>query len=241
MTEAEKKEIVEKFKAWFRDNLAIAHKRNTEKLKDINKFQINPFLLHYLASFFEGNTEPESLAKVLVYPRVLGTSITTSFGTGMQRFITQILGAYGSVTAGIDVEFIDQLDGRRKYCQLKSGPNAINRDDVDTIENHFRSIKNLARTNNLDLRYGDLVFALMYGERKEVNSFIPILEGRDVVVLVGEEFWHRFTGDQTFYRHLIVAAGEVAQEINMKESINEVVQALSKDINQKYDDLFGEN
>lgn len=239
MTEQERAAIIDKFKDWFRDNLAFRHKANTEKLTDITEFKINPFLLHYLSSFLEGNTNPDSLAKALVYPRILGTSITTSFGMGMQKFITGILGTYGSVTSGIDIEFMDHGDGRKKYCQLKSGPNALNRDDVDTIDNHFKDIRNLAKTNNLKLQYGDLVFALLYGERSELNSFISELEKRDVVVYVGQEFWERFTGDPDFYRHLIVAAGEVAQEVNMKETVNEVIASLSQQINQRYDDLFG--
>ncbi len=95
MTEKEKKDILRKFKNWFKRTLIESHKKNTEKLTDITEFNINPFLLFYLSSYLEGNTSPTSLAKVLVYPRVLGTSITTSFGTHMQSFITAVLGAYG--------------------------------------------------------------------------------------------------------------------------------------------------
>jgi hypothetical protein len=239
MTDQERQGLIEEFKVFFRDVLANNHKKNTLKLIDINEFQINPLLLYYLSSYLEGNTDPESLAKVLVYPRVLGTSITTSFGTGMQWFITRIMGAYGSTTSGIDIEFIDQLDGRKKFCQLKSGPNALNKDDITTIDDHFKSVKNLARTNNLKVEYGDLVFCLIYGERKEVSSFIRALENKGVVVLVGKEFWHHFTGDEHFYRHLILAASEVAKEVNMKEAVNEVIVELSKTIDKHYQDLFG--
>src|SRR5665647_173977 len=124
----------------------------------------------------EGNSDPESLAKALVYPRVLGTSITTSFGTQMQTFITIVLGAYGSTTKGIDIEFIDQVDKRKKYCQLKSGPNAINKDDIKTIKDHFQAVRNLARTNNLKINLNDLILCLTYGEDSEKNSFIKQLE-----------------------------------------------------------------
>ena len=105
-----------------------------------------------------------SLAKVLVYPRVLGTSITTSFGTSMQKFISTVLKGYGSTTSGIDIEFIDQIDGRKKYCQLKSGPDALNNYDVTTIINHFKSAKRLAKTNNLIVSSEDFIFCTVYGE-----------------------------------------------------------------------------
>jgi len=149
METREKTSILNKFKDLIRNNLVANHKSNTEKLVDIKEFQINPFLLHYLANYLEGNATTKSLAKVLVYPRVLGTSITTTFGTMMQKFISEVLGAYGSTTSGIDIEFTDCMDSRKKYCQLKSGPNSINRDDVTTIKNHFRGAINLARQNNL--------------------------------------------------------------------------------------------
>ena len=33
----------------------------------------------------------------------------------------------------MDIEFEDALDGSHKYCQLKAGPNTINKDDVEKL------------------------------------------------------------------------------------------------------------
>lgn len=236
MNKKEKEAILAKFKEWFQDSLITSHRKNTEKLKNINEFNINPFLLFYLSNYLEGNSNPKSLARALVYPRVLGTSITTSFGTQMQTFITIVLGAYGSTTKGIDIEFIDQVDKRKKYCQLKSGPNAINKDDVKTINDHFQALKNLARTNNLKINLNDLVFCLTYGEKTEKNSFIKELE-KEYTVYMGKEFWHRFTGDENFYKSLIQISGEVANEVDMKEVVEEVVETLSHQIKDKFGNL----
>ena len=233
MNKKEKEGILIRFKEWFQDSLIESHRKNTEKLTDINEFNINPFLLYYLANYLEGNSTPTSLAKALVYPRVLGTSITTSFGSQMQTFITKVLGAYGSTTQGIDIEFIDQIDKRKKYCQLKSGPNAINQDDIKTIKDHFQGVKNLARTNNLHIDLGDLIFCLTYGEESEKNSFIKKLE-KDYTVYMGKEFWQRFTGDKYFYRDLILTAGEIAKEVNMKNIVDEVIEDLSKNIEKRF-------
>lgn len=233
MNQKEKDKILKSFKEWFKDSLIESHRKNTEKLKDINEFNINPFLLYYLANYLEGNSNPKSLAKALVYPRALGTSITTSFGTQMQTFITKVLGAYGSTTTGIDIEFVDQIDKRKKYCQLKSGPNAINKDDIKTIKDHFQAVKNLARTNNLKIDLSDLVFCLTYGEDSEKNSFVKVLE-KEYTVYMGKDFWHRFTGDQHFYRDLIHSAGEIAKEVNMKDMVDVVIKDLSMDIEARF-------
>lgn len=237
MDDNAKKEIIRKAKLWMRDDLIAKHRENTEKLTDLNELNINPFLLPYLANFFKGNTNPETLAKVLVYPRILGTSITTSFGTQMQRFISVVLGGYGSTTAGIDIEFEDKLDGKKKYAQLKSGPNAINKDDVTTVKNHFRELINRSRTNNRAIPQEDLVLCMLYGEPHEKNSFVKLLE-KDYIIYIGKEFWHRFTGDENFYKDLAFAMAEVANEIDMKEVVQSVIAELAPKIGEKMKELY---
>src|SRR5690554_1099487 len=213
MSKINKIEILSAAKAWFKDTIAVRHIKNTEKLVNPKEFDINPFTAVYLANFLTGNSSPESIAKALLLPRVLGTSITTSFGTGMQRFTGQVLNTFGSTTAGIDIEFIDQLDGRKKYCQLKLGPNTINKDDVVTIAGHFRSVINLSRTNNLNVPHSDLIVAVIYGEPRQLsNHYRKITSDHHFSVHIGQDFWHRLTGDPEFYGELLEAIGSVAIE-----------------------------
>ena len=121
----------------------------------------------------------------------------------MQSFIANVMSeSFGSGVKGIDIEYIDCLDGRKKYCQLKSGPQALNRDDVKTVSDHFKDLRNLARTNHLNLQTNDMVFGLIYGEESEINPFVRELS-EDYVVLVGKQFWYRLTGDEGFYKDLI--------------------------------------
>ena len=237
MAEITKNEILDKAKQWWREEFAVSHKRNTLKLKNATEFKINPFLWTYLAYFLEGNNSPESLAKVLVYPRVLGTSINTIFGTEFQKFITRVFeGVLGSTTPGIDLEFIDKVDGRRKYCQLKAGPNVINSGDVKPIIDDFKSAKRLARTNNLLLQDDDFILCLLYGEPWQKSGHIRKIE-QDYNVIIGKDFWHRFTGDPDFYADLVKAIGEVANEFSMKESVEKVIKELAEDIAKKYPEL----
>jgi len=186
LSEDQKKEILEKAKHWFRDSVMESHLKNAQKLKSSTEFNINPFTTTYLANFLTGNASPESIAKALVYPRILGTSITTTFGNAIQHFTNDVLGTFKSTTSGIDVEYIDQDDQRRKYCQIKAGPNTINKDDVETIHQHFQAVKNLARTNNLKLQLDDMVVGIVYGERSEISGHYKKLESKhNYVVLVG--------------------------------------------------------
>jgi hypothetical protein len=231
MTKDEKQQILDAAKTFFRTRIAPNHNRNTEKLKDISEFNVNPFLNKYLAQFAFGDSSPESMAKALIYPRVLGTSITTSFGTNMQYFCNDVLAAFASTTSGIDIEFVDAEDGIRKYCQVKAGPNTINKDDVPVIKDHFRGVINLARTNGMRIASADCVVGVLYGSSSELSGHYKSID-EDYPVIVGKDFWYHLTGDQTFYDDLINAFAEVADEMDSSTLLQETITALAAQINQ---------
>src|SRR5690625_1537102 len=170
-----------------------------------------------------------SIAKALVYPRVIGTSINTTFGNQLQKYCSQILDGFASTTSGIDIEFIDKLDGRKKYCQIKAGPNTINADDVETIKGHFDGVRNLARTNNLDIGLNDLIVGVFYGTPDQLSHHYKRLN-KEYPVIVGQEFWHRLTGHANFYNILGEAMGETALEYDGSDLLEEVIKNLAKEI-----------
>jgi hypothetical protein len=222
-------QIIEKAKSFFREIIAANHVKNTKKLENMKEFKVNPFTHKYLANFLTGNDDPESLAKALVYPRVLGTSITTSFGQNLQTFVNTTLEGYGSTTTGMDIEFIDKIDGRKKYCQIKAGPQTINYDDVTTIRNHFRDAINLGRTNGIPIANMDCVVGVFYGSQNDLSAFYRNL-GEDYTVLAGKDFWHHLTGDEDFYNKLTDAIGEIANEFDGTELLDETISKLSKQL-----------
>lgn len=229
MTAEEKAEILVKAQEWFRTSIAERHAKNTLKLVRAKEFKLNPFLKVYLANFLEGNSSPISIARALIYPRVLGTSIATSFGTHIQRFASEVLGFLGSTTDGIDIEFDDQIDGRRKYCQVKAGPNTINKDDVETIETHFGGIRRRARTNNLLLAQDDLIVGVIYGTERELSGhYKRVTRQYHIPVHIGGDFWHRLTGDEDFYHDLVESIGKVAVETNFTAQLQKVIEDLAK-------------
>ena len=171
MEENQKKAIIEKGKEYFRSIIIPAHLKNVEKLH-LKSFNVNPFLVNYLASFLCGDTSSMSLAKALIYPRILGTSINTSFGQNLQVFISSLAEVAGRASGidGIDIEFTDAIDGRTKYCQCKAGPQTINADDVATIMGHFGHLQSKARLDRLPLQINDLIVGVLYGEPSELSA-----------------------------------------------------------------------
>lgn len=234
MTDADRQLILEKSKVFFRERIVKNHKANTEKLSSLSEFNINPFLHKYLSNFAFGDASPLNMAKVLIYPRVLGTSIATTFGTQLQFFCNEVLDSFASTTSGIDIEFIDATDGRRKYCQVKAGPQTINHDDVKTICDHFSSIKNLARTNGLvDFNpLFDCIVGVFYGTSDALSKNYRDIQ-KSYQVICGKNFWYRLTGDINFYGALIDSFAEVADEINCSGSLDYVINALAAELAKK--------
>lgn len=234
MNSTEYQEILEKAKGFFKKNIAENHQRNTKKLSKLKNFNVNPFLNAYLANFAFGSTTPENIAKALVYPRILGTSINTTFGTQLQFFCNEVLSSYASMTPGMDIEFIDAIDGRKKYCQVKAGPNTINYDDVTTIINHFTAVKNLARTNRqLDINPSiDCIVGVFYGDPSELSTSYRKINAQ-YPVFCGKEFWHRLTGDEDFYDKLIHTFATLAVEMDSRALIQDTIAALANEIEKK--------
>lgn len=234
MNKQQQQQILSKAKRFFKEEIVEAHiNKGCKNASQLSNYNVNPFLFKYLANFLRGNDNYESIAEALVLPRVLGSSINTSFGMRIQKMISELFEGFGSTTPGIDIEFTDAIDKRKKYCQLKSGPNTINYDDVRTVFQHFDATINLARTNNLNIGVNDLVVGVIYGESTELSSHYQKINQR-YPVIIGQEFWYRLTGKQEFYFELIDAIGEVALEVDGSEVLRETISSLSKELENKF-------
>ena len=232
MTENKKRQIIDSGKEYFRKIIIPSHLKNLQALK-LRDFKINPFLVNYLAAFLCGDTRPESLAKALVYPRILGTSINTSFGQNIQVFISGLAQAAGCASGidGIDIEFTDAIDGRKKYCQCKAGPQTINKDDVATIYGHFKHLINKARIDRLPVQIDDMIVGVLYGEADELSGNYKTVK-LQYPVYCGAEFWEHITGDKQFYHRLAKAFGEVVEEdgIDGSQLVQKKIGEIAKEI-----------
>lgn len=230
-----KKAIIEKGKEYFRSIIIPAHLKNVEKLH-LKSFNVNPFLVNYLASFLCGDTSSESLAKALIYPRILGTSINTSFGKNLQVFISSLAEVAGKPSGidGIDIEFTDAIDGRKKYCQCKAGPQTINADDVATIMGHFGHLQSKACLDRLPLQIDDLIVGVLYGDPSSLSGNYKNID-KTYPVYCGRDFWTHVTGDENFYKRLSKGFGEVVEEegINGSEIILRKVSEIAAEIDEK--------
>lgn len=231
ITSPENQVVLDKAGEWFNDVIIKNHILNTKKLKRAASFNLNPLLNPYLSAFLTGSVTPEGIARSLIYARVLSTSITTSFGTNIQRFITEVLvHAYGALEAGVDIVFEDKLDGEKKYAQLKLGPNTINADDVDSIHGHFRTLKNVSITNHVRLHSESLIIGVMYGTSAQLSQhYVRLKNEHFYPIFVGKDFWLRLTGDELFFEKLIQTISNNLSNVNSVNLIEDTIQSLARD------------
>jgi hypothetical protein len=192
---------------YFEKNIFKQHINSSLKIhSSLKSYNINPIVVKYLSKVLEDGYCPEGVAKALYYPRVLGTSINTSFGTRIQSMFVELGIAQGSLIKGMDIEFLDLIDNRKKWCQLKSGPNTINSEDVTPLLRKFSDTINLARTNRAlsGVNNNDFIVGVLYGEPEELSQHYRKIDQIHPVI-VGREFWHRITGFPYFYDQLVVA------------------------------------
>ncbi|MDT8412252.1 MAG: PmeII family type II restriction endonuclease [Vicingaceae bacterium] len=220
--------IVDYFETYIFKNHIEACMKTHSKLKSYN---INPIVVKYLSKVLENNYSPEGVAKALYYPRVLGTSINTSFGTRIQNMFVELEIANGSLIKGMDIEFIDKIDNRKKWCQLKSGPNTINSEDVKPLIRKFTTTINLARTNNAfkNINNSDFIVGVLYGETEELSMHYKIID-KSHSVIIGKEFWHRLTGFPDFYDGLVDSLHKCINNLDTKDFITEGCNILTEEI-----------
>lgn len=231
------KELLEIITTYFEEKIFENHKINALKTHaKLKSYKINPIIVKYLSKILEDDFTAIGIAKALYYPRILGTSINTSFGTRIQNMFVELNLASGSLIKGMDIEFIDQVDGRKKWCQLKSGPNTINSEDVNPLLRKFSTVTNLARTNAMNLNNSDLVLGVLYGEENQLSQHYKKID-EQFPVIIGKEFWHRITGFPNFYDKLVLNLDEMIFTLNTEDFFKKGYMALAKEIEAS--DLFG--
>lgn len=230
--EENKNELMMQISQYFIENIFEAHiqRASTENSK-LSAYKINPILIMYLSRLLEGNYTPMGVAKALYYPRVLSTSISTMFGTQIQKMFVVLKIAVGAKAEGLDITFVDKIDGREKWCQLKSGPNNINADDVDPILRKFNSFIKRSRTNHAlaNIRNTDCIVGVIYGDRDDLSNHYSRID-QTYPVIIGKEFWQRLTGYEDFYNRLVKELHVAISSIDASGLLDTGIQSLAEEI-----------
>lgn len=223
-------ELLGKVTEYFESEVFLKHKRRSlRESTRLSSYKINPILVRYLSKTLEDEFSPQGVAKALYYPRVLGTSINTSFGNSIQKMFVELGLAEGSSIEGMDIEFIDKIDNNKKFCQLKSGPNTINSGDVKPIFDKFEKLLKRARGNHVPISNNDLVVGVLYGNFEDLSQHYLRIDARHPVY-VGKDFWQRITGFEGFYDSLVIELDKVITKMPTDKFLDEGCKKLEAEI-----------
>lgn len=214
-------ELIDKIVSYIKIEILENHIKSSVKVNSkLKTYKINPIVVKYLSKVLVDGYTPLGVAKALYYPRVLGTSINTSFGTKIQKMFVEIGIAKGSLLKGMDIEFFDLKDKVDRWCQLKSGPNTINSEDVKPLINKFTEIINRARTNAAlsGISNSSFIVGVLYGETNELSMHYKKID-KIHPVFVGADFWHRLTGHENFYFGLVAALHTTIMNLDTENMI----------------------
>ncbi|WP_316841987.1 PmeII family type II restriction endonuclease [Pedobacter gandavensis] len=214
-------ELINKIVSYIKTDILENHISASIKTNSrLKAYKINPIVVKYLSKMLENGYTPLGVAKALYYPRVLSTSINTSFGTRIQKMFVKLELAKGSLLKGMDIEFFDLKDNVDRWCQLKSGPNTINSEDVEPLIKKFTEIINRARTNIAfsGISNSSFIVGVIYGETTELSLHYKEID-KIHPVFVGADFWHRLTGYENFYFGLVAALHTTIMNLNTENII----------------------
>ena len=226
----DEKELLGSVTKYFEEKIFDNHKKISLKQNSkLKSYKINPILVKYLSKVLEDDFTPIGIAKALYYPRVLGTSLNTSFGTRIQNMLVELELVDGSLIEGMDIEFFDKIDNRKKWCQLKAGPNTINSDDVNPLLKKFSSVANRARTNQMSLNNSDLILGVLYGAENQLSQHYKKID-EEYPVIIGVDFWHRITGFPDFYNKLLTNLDKMILSLDTEQFFKQGYNELAEEI-----------
>lgn len=226
MTEKQKQIILENSKELFRKSILPVNLNffNHLKLKD---FDVDPLM------FLAVGLSPKSMAKALVYPKVL--ELCVSSGIGSDDFLWQIsrVSQRISINEHQFLEFVDAIDGRKKYAWCTFS-RMLSRHDMNRLLCCFKDILKERSQNDPAFLIDDLVVGVLFGDPIKLSAEFRTLQ-TTYPVYCGREFWEHITGDKLFYKRLMKAFFDVVEEEQTEGS--DLIRQKVKEIAQEIEEI----
>lgn len=202
----------------------------------LESLTINPILARLVAR------TPSELARFVVDQRWNRTA-ATSMGFTLQSVAREVATVFrSSAVSGADLEADDQALRRLSLMQVKSGPDTVNKDIMDSIQAKLAEAERRVRHSGLPAGYVVVkMVGMCYGRPANRNNWVKGLgsSGFDIDS-IGRAFWKTLTGDPTAYIQVFDIAARVAQTykdghgMTLPEVVEQTTQFLAQQIAARY-------
>ena len=194
----------------------------------LDHINVNPFLIRTLHL-----RTPEEILRFNVY-QTISRSIVTSMGTSLEYMIADSGGRRGKKGEWYDV--IKKTDQKTYWIQVKSGPNNIDKDQIQMFSNKFDKTE---ETSGNHTRLG-----IVYGKRElstiSLEMVKKYMRNWNERLLVGKELWDFMSGERNYHKKVLSWIDQsVANELKDKsidDMIQEAIKRLVKEFKSEYGD-----
>jgi Type II restriction endonuclease EcoO109I len=199
---------------------------------------INPFLARLVAR------TPLELASFITNQR-WNRSAVTSMGFKLQNVSREVATIFrSSGVAGADLEADDPDLKRLSLMQLKSGPDTVNKDIRDNIQNKLQAAERRVRQGGLPPDYVVVkMLGMCYGRPEHRSNWVKSLGdfGFDIDA-IGRKFWYQLTGDPDAHIEIFNIAAHVATTYknNHGKTLPDVVEQLKQNLEQEIEARYGD-
>lgn len=184
------------------------------KSRTLDSIDINPLL-----SLALNLQTPRDVITFNVY-QTITRSIVTSWGSTVEK-IAQFVGARENDytgRAGSRFDLVKTSQGTDYYIQLKSGPNTMNVQMVNALNDAIGKIE-------ADKPDAIAILGMTYGRKNRISSQISgNIDNPDVRIKIGREFWD-FVSDETDFHLKLFERLDLATESVLGAGFVEIIQA----------------
>lgn len=189
---------------------------------------MNPFLIRMLHL-----RTPEELLRFNVYQTV-SRSIVTSMGTGLEYMIAD---SGGKRVKGKWYDVVKKKGKDTYWIQVKSGPNNIDKDQVEAFNKKFIDTEKMSGNNHPKL-------GIVYGKRNLktvslglVKKYMQDWEDR---LLVGRELWDFMSEEKNYHKKVMFWIEDAVMQDLKNKSIDDMIQTAIKRLLREFKSKYGD-
>lgn len=198
----------------------------------LTNLDINPFLMKVL-----NFKTPKDILEFNLYQTVT-RSIVTSWGSAVETLLfrcgaTRFLEKNGKGRAGRKPDIEKVVNGKKVYLQVKSGPNTMNVDMVNSLNEVVAEY----REREPDSRF---LLGMTYGRKNRISSQIRAnLNDFDESILIGRELWDFVSEEKNYHNKIFKILDLSSRNITSKTFSQHLKDRLEGLLNE-WKEAYGE-
>lgn len=133
------------------------------------------------------------------------------------------------------IDLIFNKEEKKYIVSIKSGPNWGNSDQISEMRKNFKTARKILKVEG-EMSKIVAVNGCMYGKDNRSHKVHKRDRDKSYYKLCGQEFWELITGDNQFYKKIVVPIDKEAKkrDENFRNAYNAKINELTKEFSKDY-------